>query len=93
MANEQEELVGFFGRLFAEVEQQTEHAHKCGFDLRSKKDGCGHVWRHTPADCKSESEFQQSHYCPECGRGPWKLKFNRFTREKVADKQAEEMKP
>jgi len=53
------------------------HRHQCGdadkFKYKSfdPAKGCGHVFEHDDSFFGKDEE----HMCPECGRGPWVIKY------------------
>lgn len=64
------------------------HQHKCGFGVGGLLSllygepmrGCGYVWEH-PDKKKDEVDSDAPHYCPNCGAGPWVLKYSPRTCE------------
>lgn len=61
------------------------HTHKCGYEPQQMFDhntgqllpgadelGCGHEFEHhAPMETVPEAEYNRTHLCPKCGRGPW----------------------
>jgi hypothetical protein len=69
--------------------RDTEHTHCCGFSLDQSEgpSGCGHKWTHKMSDFDDQESFDEGHYCPKCGKGPWHWHLNEGTLEEHRQKQ------
>jgi len=58
------------------------HGHKCGFGKHGfdPRDGCGFEWQHDDLCALLPSEeYERVHRCRNCGRGPWRYKYQEDT--------------